>query len=62
MQQGNSPARRLDLAPLPDDSIFVIYGRAHKLILSHEADPENGTQWVPKSSGGGKLKLVLVPG
>ena len=59
MQQGNSPARRLDLAPLPDDSIFVIYGRAHKLILSHEADPENGTQWVPKSSGGGKLKLVL---
>ena len=35
------------------------HGRAHRLILPHPANPEQGTQWIPKLSGGGTLKLVL---
>ena len=45
---------------LPADSVFVLYGRAHRLILPHPANPDQGTRWTPKPSGGGKLELVLA--
>jgi hypothetical protein len=40
-------------------TIFVIFGRAHQLLLPHPANPDQGTQWIPKLSGGGTLQLVL---
>ena len=40
-------------------SVFVIYGRAHRLILPHPANPDQGTQWIPRLSDGGTLQLVL---
>jgi hypothetical protein len=40
-------------------SVFVIFGRAHQLVLPHPANPDQGTQWIPKLSGGGALELVL---
>ena len=40
-------------------TVFMIYGRAHRLILPHPANPEQGAQWIPKLSGGGTLKLAL---
>jgi hypothetical protein len=33
------------------DSVFIIYGRAHKLILPHRANPEQGTRWTPNLAG-----------
>jgi hypothetical protein len=45
---------------LPAGRVFVIYGRAHELVLPHPANPDQGTQWLPKQSGGGTLKLVLA--
>ena len=45
---------------LPAGRIFVIYGRDHKLLLPHPANPEQGTRWIPKPSGGGTLELVLA--
>ncbi len=41
-------------------TVFVLYGRAHYLIHPHPANPEQGTQWTPKLSGGGILELVLA--
>jgi hypothetical protein len=40
-------------------TIFVIFGRAHQLVLPHPANPDQGTQWIPKLSGGGTRQLVL---
>jgi hypothetical protein len=45
---------------LPAGSVFVIYGRAHELLLPHPANPDQGTRWTPKLSGGGTLELVLA--
>jgi hypothetical protein len=45
---------------LSPDSIFIAYGRAHQLVLPHEASPESGTQWHPNPGGGGTLELVLA--
>jgi hypothetical protein len=44
---------------LAASTIFVIYRRAHQLILPHPANPDQGTQWIPKLSGGGTLQLAL---
>jgi hypothetical protein len=44
---------------LAASTIFIIYGRAHQLVLPHPANPDQGTQWIPKLSGGGTLELVL---
>ena len=52
--------RHFRASPPPADSVFVIYGRAHRLILPHPANPDTGTRWTPKPSGGGKLDLVLA--
>jgi hypothetical protein len=45
---------------LPPGTVFIIYGRAHKLLLPHPANPEQGTRWTPNLAGGGKLDLVLA--
>jgi hypothetical protein len=45
---------------LPAGSVFVIYGRAHRLLLPHPANPDQGTRWTPNQAGGGKLELVLA--
>ena len=45
---------------LSPDTIFIVYGRAHQLVLPHEANPESGTQWHPNPGGGGTLELVLA--
>ena len=45
---------------LAANSVFVIHGRAHQLVLPHPANPDQGTQWTPKLSGGGELLLVLA--
>jgi hypothetical protein len=45
---------------LPANSVFVLYGRAHELLLPHPANPDQGTRWTPKLSGGGTLALVLA--
>jgi hypothetical protein len=45
---------------IPAGRIFVIYGCAHQLVLPHPANPQQGTQWTPIRSGGGKLELVLA--
>jgi hypothetical protein len=47
------------LPRLAASTIFIIYGRAHQLVLPHPANPDQGTQWIPKLSGGGTLELVL---
>ena len=41
-------------------TVFLLYGRAHSLVLPHPANPDQGTQWIPKLSGGGTLKFVLA--
>jgi hypothetical protein len=46
-------------ARLPPSTIFIIFGRAHQLILPHPANPQRGTRWTPDMAGGGKLDLVL---
>jgi hypothetical protein len=46
-------------ARLPPSTVFIIYGRAHQLILPHPANPQQGTRWTPNMAGGGKLDLVL---
>ncbi len=45
---------------LKPGTVFVLYGRAHYLILPHPANPDQGTQSTPKLSGGGTLQLVLA--
>src|SRR5271166_5983189 len=45
---------------LPAGSVFVIYGRAHQLLLPHPANPDQGTRWTPNLAGGGKLELLLA--
>jgi hypothetical protein len=44
---------------LATGTIFIIYGRAHQLVLPHPAEPDQGTQWIPKLSGSGTLELIL---
>jgi hypothetical protein len=44
---------------LATSTIFIIFGRAHRLVLPHPANPDQGTQWTPKLSGGGTLELLL---
>jgi hypothetical protein len=44
---------------LPPNSIFLIYGRAHRLVFPHPANPEQGTRWTPRLAGGGTLELVF---
>jgi hypothetical protein len=44
---------------LAPDTIFIIFGRAHQLVLPHRANPDQGTQWIPNLSDGGTLELVL---
>jgi hypothetical protein len=46
-------------ARLPPGTVFIVYGRAHQLILPHPANPQRGTRWTPNMAGGGKLDLVL---
>jgi hypothetical protein len=45
---------------LPAGHVFVIYGRAHSLLLPHPANPKQGTRWTPDLAGGGTLELVLA--
>jgi hypothetical protein len=65
--QGNTPTELETITDvlskfpmLSPDSIFIAYGRAHRLVLPHEANPGSGTQWNPNSGGGGTLELVLA--
>jgi hypothetical protein len=44
---------------LPPNSIFLVYGHAHQLLLPHPANPEQGTRWTPRLAGGGRLELVF---
>jgi hypothetical protein len=45
---------------LATGTIFIIFGRAHQLVFPHPANPDQGTQWIPKPSGG-TLKLMDQP-
>lgn len=45
---------------LKPGTVFLLSGRAHRLLHPHPANPDQGTQWTPKLSGGGILKLVLA--
>lgn len=41
------------------DHLFVIFGRAHKIVRSRTAD-SSGTVWRPWRDGGGEAKIVLA--
>ena len=45
---------------LKPGTVFLLSGRAHRLLHPHPANPDQGTQWIPKLSEGGTLKLVLA--
>jgi hypothetical protein len=44
---------------LAPGTVFIVFGRAHQLVLPHPANPDQGTQWIAKLSGGGTLELIL---
>jgi hypothetical protein len=42
------------------DHIFIIYGRAHRVLPPRPGDSSKGTFWRPASDGGGDAQIVLV--
>ena len=39
--------------------VFIIYGRAHRVVRSRPRDSSKGTFWRPASDGGGEAQIVL---
>ncbi len=45
----------------PDrDRLFIIFGRAHKVVPTRPADSSKGTLWRPTPGGGGEAQIVLA--
>ncbi len=45
----------------PDrDHLFIIFGRAHKVVPTRPADSSKGTLWRPTPGGGGEAQIVLA--
>jgi hypothetical protein len=41
------------------DHVFIIYGRAHRVLPPRPGDSSKGTFWRPASDGGGEAQIVL---
>src|SRR5208283_3183790 len=41
------------------DHLFIIFGRAHKVVPTRPADCSKGSLWRPAADGGGEAQIVL---
>jgi hypothetical protein len=54
-------ARGLRVICDPDrDHLFIIFGRAHKVVPTRPTDSSKGTLWRPTPGGGGEAQIVLA--
>ncbi len=49
------------ISAVPDDTVVIFRGRAHKILKPHYANPSQGTQMVVRSGAKCAALIVLAP-